>query len=161
MASRDPDPYQGFRFRVSVPDVSGRAEVGFSRVSGLREETEVIEYREGDDPTTMRKLPGLTSFDNIVLERGIDSNSLLLAWRKMVVDLEKSGPDGAADVAASDLRREVVITLQSRDGRPVREWTLNEAWPTSLEIGELDASTGDVILETVEIAHEGLSTKVL
>ena len=86
------DPFQGFQYRVLIEGFG--SEVGFSTVSGLNEETEAIDYREGDDPPRMRKLRGLTSFGNVTLSRGRDPNSIFRAWRDEVLDSQKDHVSG-------------------------------------------------------------------
>ena len=61
------DPYKNFKFRVKW---DGHYVAGISKISALRRTTEVVEHREGGDPSMSRKSPGLTKFDAITLERG-------------------------------------------------------------------------------------------
>ena len=60
------DPYKNFKFRIKW---DGRYVAGVSKISGLRRTTEVIQHREGGDPSSSRKSPGLTEFAPITLER--------------------------------------------------------------------------------------------
>lgn len=149
------DPYRGFKFKVLIPGFG--AEIGFASCSGLTEETEIVEYREGTNPITMRKLPGLTSFENIVLSRGLSSSDDVLKWRARVAESVGRG-DGVAPGTTPGFRNDVIIQLfdKGNDEKPVKEWRVLEAWPARLEIGDLDASSSDVVLETLELAHEGL-----
>lgn len=151
------DPFRGFKFRVIIGGNGGQA-IGFQSVTGLAEETEVVEYREGTDPVTMRKLPGLTSYDNIVLERGLSRSNFLLDWRKQV-----GHHDGYADgLAAPNFRRVVTVQLFDKGNpfdKPVKEWEVFDAWPSRLEISDLDAGSSDVVIETLELAHEGWRMK--
>jgi phage tail-like protein len=62
------DPYKNFQFRIKW---DGRYVAGVSRISGLRRTTEVIQHREGGDPSSSRKSPGVTEFAPITLERGV------------------------------------------------------------------------------------------
>ena len=71
------DPYKNFKFRVKW---DGRYVAGVSKVSGLRRRTEVIEHREGGDPSTSRKSPGRTTFEAITLERGITHDLEFERW---------------------------------------------------------------------------------
>lgn len=167
------DPLRGYKFAVS--DNTGTLLCGFSKVSGLSEESEVAEYRDGCDPVTMRKFPGLVTFENVVLERGLSVNGDLLAWREAVVrsstkDVNKSlgdisttlvdAYDGTVDgspLGQDGFRRTLFIDLYDRGATVVqRSWELLEAWPCKLDDGELDASSSDVIIESAEICHEGL-----
>jgi len=153
------DPYQGFRFSVIV---DGFTKMGFQTISGLREETEIVEYREGDDPSTMRKLPGLTSYDNLTLEEGISQSTDFVSWREQVIkikDERRTATGGDVKLSGtplSNLRRSMAIRLFDKGGAVVRTWEVIKAWPSALEVGDLDAESSDVLIETLEIAHEGL-----
>ena len=145
------DPYRNFKFRVSF-STDPNLRMGFSSVSGLSEETTAIEYREGNTVETPLKIPGQTSFDNIVLERGMGSNDFMLEWRKKVLDRNREffqPPD-------NDFRCDVTITLHNKSGILVREWKVKNAWPTMYECDDLEADGDDVLIERVELAHEGL-----
>ena len=150
------DPLRNFKFRVSVGFSDQVA--GFSRVSGLKEQTEVVEYREGTDPARMRKMPGQTSWDNVVLERGLTNSMDLVNWRRDVsMAADEAGKNLANEAgAALDFREEVTIELAEYHARVTWIWTLVEAWPASLEIGEFAHDGNDVVLETLELAHEGI-----
>jgi phage tail-like protein len=134
------DPYKAFNFLV---EVDGIAVAGFSEVSGLTSETEVIEYRDGADRTAVRKLPGLTKYANIVLRRGVTQDMELWQWRKTVVDGVVQRRDGA-------------VVLLDDDGTELVRWTFAQGWICKWEGPTLDARTNEVAIETIEIAHEGL-----
>jgi len=143
------DPYRGFRFRVL--DVSGVELGGFTTVSGLRDETEVVEYREGIDGITARKLPGFTTSDNIVLERGLSVDQTLQDWRNEVWSARQDNtvlPD-------SEFRRDIIVHLLDQRGIVVKAWMILEAWPAIYEVDTLDAMSSDVLIERVELANEG------
>lgn len=136
------DPYKAFNF---VIEIEGIAVAGFSEVSGLESETAVIEYRTGDDKqNAVRKLPGLTKFSNIVLRRGITQNAELWDWRKTV-------EDGQVD------RRNGSIIVLGDDRTPVLRWTFREGWICKWVGPTLNAKGNEVAIETIEIAHEGLT----
>ena len=137
--SRD-DPYTGFNFRVEIDGISLAA---FSEVGGLESETTVIEYREGGDPNTVRKLPGLTKYANIVLRRGITQDAELWAWQKNIIE---GKPD----------RRNGSIVLLDNEGNDVVRWNFIRGWICKWEGPALNATGNAVAIETVAIAHEGL-----
>lgn len=150
------DPFRGFKFQVLIGGAGGQA-IGFQSVAGISEETEVVEYREGSDPITMRKLPGLTSYDNLTLERGLSKSTFLLDWRREVAHAQTNGGLGDG-VVAPRFRRTVTIRLVDKGenlDKPVKSWEVFEAWPSRLEISDLDAGSSDVVIETLELAHEG------
>jgi len=149
------DPYRGYNFRVTV---NGKGSLGgtmaFKKVSGLNMEVEAVEYREGTDVATVRKLPGLAKFDNIVLEHGITDDASLIEWMQEIVNLtQESGLP-----ADGDFRAEVIIELQNRNQEVIREWTLTAAWPCKLTISDFEATSSDVIIEGMELCHEGWSS---
>lgn len=150
------DPYRGFKFVVTIGGAGGLA-IGFKSVQGLSEETEVVEYREGSDPTTMKKLPGLTSYPNIVLSRGLSRSNFLLDWRRQVAHTGTGGGKGDG-IPPDGFRRVVIIDLFDKGNpfdKPVKRWNVFNAWPARLEISDLDAGSSDVVIETLELAHEG------
>ena len=154
------DPYRGFNFKVIVDGLISDAR--FAKVSGLNTEIEVVEYREGTDNTTMRKLPGLVSYDNITLERGISQNSELIEWYDAVIEAIGGIPSAVSQNGLDgNFRKDVTIQLLTRNGEAAREWKLSKAWPCKLAIGDLDASSSDTIMETIELCHEGLTVSDL
>jgi phage tail-like protein len=134
------DPYKAFNFRV---EIEGIAWAAFSEVGGLESETAVIEYRVGGEPRTVRKLPGLTKYANIVLRRGITQDPELWNWRKSVVQ-------GNVD------RRNGSIVLLDDDETEVVRWNFFQGWIAKWEGPALNAKANEVAIETIEIAHEGL-----
>lgn len=151
------DPFRNFKFRVTIGrDFS--SQTGFSRVSGLKEQTEVVEYREGTDAATPRKLFGQTTFDNVTFERGITNDRTLLDWRRMISDIGSgAGRGGTAEGnGQDDVRRSITVELIEYHARPSWTWELLQCWPVSLEIGEFAGDGNDVVIETMEIAHEGM-----
>jgi phage tail-like protein len=137
-ASRD-DPYKSFNFRV---EIAGIAVAAFSEVGGLESETPVIEYRVGGEPNTVRKLPGLTKYADIVLRRGITQDAELESWRKNITE-------GVAD------RRSGSIVLLDDQGNEVVRWNFVEGWICKWEGPALNATCNEVAFETIAIAHEG------
>jgi phage tail-like protein len=134
------DPYGQFNFLL---EIDGVVTAGFSEVSGLTTETSVIEYREGSDRTSsVRKLPGLTKYSNIVLKRGITKDRSLWDWRKTVIDGATRRVDGSI-ILLDESRQEVV------------RWNFRAGWPSKWEGPTLNAKSSDVAIETLEIAHEG------
>jgi phage tail-like protein len=135
------DPYGQFNF---VIEIAGKKVGGFSEASGLTTDTNVIEYREGNEKYgTARKLPGLMKYNNIVLKRGWTQDKVLWEWRKQVID-------GRTD------RTHGTIILQNEAREPVLRWNFREGWPSKWEGPALNGKTSEVAVETLEIAHEGL-----
>lgn len=134
------DPYAQFNFLV---EIDGVVKGGFSEASGLSTDTDIIEYREGQEPTTVRKLPGLMKYTNIVLKRGWTDDRSLWSWRKKVIDGKTERTSGS------------IILLDEARQQALR-WNFREGWPCKWEGPALNAKTSDVAVETLEICHEGL-----
>ncbi len=141
MAVQRDNPYLNFNFLV---DVGLGDDLGFSEAELPTGEIEVIEYREGADRVnSARKLPGLTKYPNVTLKRGITGRTDLFEWWKSVRD---------GQIA----RRDVTITLLDEQRQPVLRWHLRNAWPVKIEAGSLNALGNEVVIETLELSHEGL-----
>ncbi len=134
------DPYGQFSFQI---EIDGVIRGGFSEVSGLTTDTNIIEYREGQEIATPRKLPGLMKYSNIVLKRGWTKDRKLWEWRKKVIDGKTERQSGA-------------IVLLDEARQPALRWNFVQGWPSKWEGPALNAKTSEVAIETLEIAHEGL-----
>ena len=133
------DPFTNFNFRVEIDGVTAGA---FAEVSGLDSETEIVEYRSGGELNTVRKLPGLTRYANIVLRRGVTDSTDLYDWRKTVIDGRTQRASGA-----------IILLNESRD--EVARWSFREGWPSGLKGPDLSAQGNEVAIEELTIAHEG------
>ena len=136
------DPYGAFRFLVNI-DGLREPVAGFSECSGLDTETDVIEYRNGDEDITVRKLPGLKKFTNITLKRGFTQRKELWEWRKEVMDGKTSRKSGS-------------IVLQNEAGQPALTWTFEQGWPSKWQGPALNAGSSEAAIETLEIACESI-----
>jgi phage tail-like protein len=141
------DPYTSFNFEVIVAGISldGKGVKGsFMEVSGLDVELPAIEYRNGSEDITVRKIPGLKKFTNIVLKRGLTGD--LTFWNWIVKGL--NGQTQRANVS-------IILLDESRN--PVMQWNLNRAWPCKWKLSTLNARENDIAIESLEICHEGFS----
>ncbi|MHC5058871.1 MAG: phage tail protein [Planctomycetota bacterium] len=140
------DPFPRFNF---VVEIEGIARAGFMTVSGLEDETETREYREGGDQSSVRKLAGLNSYSPLVLEMGSTFDTSLWDWRQKV---KREGAQGN--------RKSISIIQQNEMREEVKRWQVFDAWPSKFTGPELDASSSDTAVESVEIQHEGLDLVV-
>ncbi len=140
------DPFPRYNFVVEI-DALKRA--GFMTCSGLEEETEVREYREGGDNSTVRKLAGLNSYAPIVLEMGSTADAELWEWRQRV---KREGAQGN--------RKSIQIIQQNERREEVKRWIVRDAWPSKFTAPEFDATSSENAIETVELQHEGLELVV-
>jgi phage tail-like protein len=144
------DPYKNFKFRVKW---DGRYVAGVSKVSGLRRRTEVIEHREGGDPSTARKSPGRTTFEAITLERGITHDVEFERWANAVWSL---GAGQGAEVSLKDFRKDVVIELYNEAGQLVLAYKVFRAWVSEYQVlPDLDANASSVAIEMLTLVNEG------
>lgn len=152
------DPLRGFKFVVTI---GNNIKLGFQKVSGLKESSEVVEYREGWMHVHKRKMPGLTVYEPVGLTRGVTRSTFILEWRAQVArwgegnwyDGEPAGPDGTG------FRRTVKIELFDKgtnESTPAKIWTLQEAWPSELSVSDLNAEGSEILIETLVLQHEGL-----
>jgi len=135
------DPFSQFNFLI---EIDGVVKGGFSECSGLTSDTNIIEYREGNEKQlTVRKLPGLAKYPPIVLKRGQSADTSLWTWRKTVTDGQTSRTSGS--IVLLDESRKTALT-----------WHFREGWPSKLEAPGFNGKTSEVAIETLEISHEGL-----
>lgn len=127
-----------------VVDWGGNS-IGFTEVTGLSQEVEVIEYREGSSPEfSAIKMPGLRKFSNVVLKRGIiKGDNDFYNWMN-TISLNQVE------------RRDVLIKLLNEAHEPVMVWKLRNAWPCKISAPDLKADANEVAIESIELAHEGL-----
>ena len=139
-------PYAQFKFQVSLGDVDPATVVaGFSEVSGLAVEIDMIEYRAGNAKSpTPTKIPGLARYPDVTLKRGIIGSLALWEW----IELTRLGSPEAA--------RDVVIQLLGDDHEPVMSWLLSRARPVRHASGPLLGDGDDVAIEELVLSHEGL-----
>ncbi|MBN9297685.1 MAG: phage tail protein [Filimonas sp.] len=140
MATKYPLP--AFHFRVEW----GGTNLGFTEVSGLNVETQVIEYRDGLSPDySVIKMPGMQKFGNITLKRGVmqGDNEFFDWWNTYQMNKIE--------------RRDITISLLNEKHEPVVVWKVRNAFPTKVDGGALKATGNEVSIESMEIAHEGIT----
>ena len=132
------DPYRGYNFLV---EIDGITQAGFQEVSGLDASTDAIEYREGNDPNHVRKLPGLNKYSAISLKRGITDSDELWKWYRTVVEGKPERKNGS-------------IVLLDDTGQEKIRWNFMRAWPTKWTGPSFNSTSNAVAVETLDIAHE-------
>lgn len=144
MAFERKDPFGGYNFAV---EMDGITRMGFKQASGLDSSSDATKYREGTDPTLgQRQLPGLLTFSNISLQRGITDDHALWDWRNSVA-------------TGSPIRRTISIILRDANGAEKIRWNVKNCWPLKWSGPSLDATTDAVAIETLELAHEGIEVQ--
>lgn len=139
------DPYKNFRFFLEIDGIN---QAGFREVTVPDSTQDPIEYREGSETPTVRKLPGLIKYGNVSLKWGITDSFELYDWRKMVEDgnIEKA-------------RKNVAIVVLDDEGNQAARWEFSQAWPTKYDAPDLNATGNEIAIETLEIAHEKMERK--
>lgn len=148
---RDPLPVFCFKVDLKLPDGTG-GEAFFKSVSGLKYETEIVPVREGGQNQTTYQLIGATKWSNLVLKQGFTANSALIKWREEWIAAFSGGKQFTRIDSGT-------ITLLDTALNKMAEWTFYRGWPAKWEVSELDASKSELAIETLEIAHEGLTYK--
>ncbi|MDX2070784.1 MAG: phage tail protein [Haliscomenobacter sp.] len=150
MAAKGDYPIPKFHFMVEWGD---GFRVGFTEVSGLDFETEVIEYREGSSKKYNKsKQPGLTKYSDITLKRGTFEGDLdyFNLWKETYYFQE-------GNKTGSKYRRNITIKLLNENHDPILIWKLENAWAKKIQSTDLKADANEVAIETMEITHEGLT----
>lgn|SRR5690348_5252694 len=135
-------PLPNFHFQVEW----GGSRIGFTEVSGLDISIDPIEYREGSSPEyhTM-KMPGMQKFGNITMKRGVfRSDNDYYNWLNTVQ-------------LNTIERRDLTISLLNESHEPVMVWKVKNAWPVRLTSTDLKSDSNAVAIESLELAHEGLT----
>lgn len=133
------DPYAGYNFSV---ELDGITRAGFRECSGLENSQNAGEYREGTDKNlAVRKIPGLNTYSDITLSRGLTSDDKLWKWREKAMK-------GAVE------RHNISITLLDDVGNPRITWNLFDCWPKTWTGPSLNASSDEVAIEQLVLACE-------
>ncbi|CAA0120012.1 Uncharacterised protein [BD1-7 clade bacterium] len=135
-------PLPVFHFQVEW----GGTNLGFTEVSGLTIENQAIEYRDGLSPEySVRKIPGMPKYSNITLKRGVvPADNEFFAWLN-TNNLNKTE------------RRDLVISLLNEEHAPTMTWKVKNAFPVKVEGPGLKSTGNEIAIETIELAHEGLT----
>ena len=141
MASTTTDPLINYRYKV---EIDGMETLGFSKVSEISDETEVFTYKEGGLNSFTHKLPNGTTCTNITLEHGLSLDDTLYKWREAVIsgDIDEALKSGTIKIYSENNASTI--------------WEFHGAWPSKLTISGLDASAGEVVVESVELVVERL-----
>jgi phage tail-like protein len=144
------DPYKNFKFRVKWDN---KYVAGVSKVSALKRTTEVVEHREGGDPSTGYKSPGRTKFDAITLERGVTHDPEFEMWATRVWNFK--GGDGK-ESSLADFRKEIMIDLFNEAGQKVISYKIYRCWVSEFQaLPGLDSNANAVAIQTLKLENEG------
>jgi phage tail-like protein len=144
------DPYKNFKFRVKW---DGRYVAGISKCSSLKRTTEVVEHREGGDPSTSRKSPGRTKYEAITLERGVTHDVDFEQWANKVWNF---GSGLGVEVSLKDFRKDLIIEVYNEAGQLALAYKVFRAWVSEYQaIPDLDANANAVAIQHIKLENEG------
>ena len=144
------DPYKNFKFRVKW---DGRYVAGISKISALKRTTEVVEHREGGDPSSPRKSPGLTKYEPITLERGVTHDVEFERWANKVWNF---GSGLGAEISLKDFRKDIIIEIYNEAGQLALAYKIFRCWVSEYTATpELDANANAVAIQILVLQNEG------
>jgi phage tail-like protein len=144
------DPYKNFKFRVKW---NGQYVAGLSKMSPLKRTTEVVEHREGGDPSTGRKSPGRSKFDAVTLERGVTHDLAFEVWANRVWNFE-GGPGSESSLAT--FRQDIIVEVYNEAGQKVISYKIFRCWVSEYQaMSDLDANANAVLIQTIKLENEG------
>jgi phage tail-like protein len=134
------------KFKFEVDFGTGLNGISFQEVSGMDVESQVIEYRAGNSPVfSTVKMPGIAKYGNVTMKKGVFVNdNSFINWQKEIM-------------MNTIKRRTVLIKLLDEEGALIMQWQLNNAWPRKITSTNLKSDGNEVAVETIEIAHEGVT----
>ena len=144
------DPYKNFKFRVKW---DGKYVAGVSKVSALKRTTEVVEHREGGDPSTGHKSPGRTKYEPITLERGVTHDAEFERWANKVWNF---GSGLGAEVSLKDFRKDLLIEVYNEAGQLALTYKVYRCWVSEFQAqADLDANANATLIQSIKLENEG------
>jgi phage tail-like protein len=132
------DPYLNFRFRV---EIDGIQQASFMECTGLGSHIEIVEYREGGELASVRKLAGKVSYPDIVLKWGVTDSQELYKWHQQAIQGHLQRKNGS-------------VVLLDAQGQEKLRWNFFNAWPSRWEGPTLNAMGNDVAIESLTLTCE-------
>jgi phage tail-like protein len=144
------DPYKNFKFRIKW---DGRYVAGISKVGALKRTTEIVEHREGGDPSTSRKSPGRTKYEALQLERGVTHDTEFEKWANKVWNF---GSGLGAEVSLKDFRKDLILEIYNEAGQLALAYKIYRCWVSEFQaMPDLDANANAVAIQHIKLENEG------
>jgi phage tail-like protein len=144
------DPYKNFKFRVKW---DGRYVAGISKVGALKRTTDMVEHREGGDPSTSRKSPGRNKFEAITLERGVTHDTEFEKWANKVWNF---GSGLGAEVSLKDFRKDIILEVYNEAGQLALAYKIYRCWVSEFQaLPDLDANAAAIAIQHIKLENEG------
>jgi phage tail-like protein len=134
-------PPWGFYYRVEFGISKNKDDVRFQTVSGLSVEYDMEEYKEGGENRFTHKLPVRTKYADMVLKRGLLTDSEVIKW---FLNAFRDREFGSTDIN---------VILMNEKGEPLRTWKVSHAIPKKWTISDLNANENAVVIETMELSY--------
>jgi phage tail-like protein len=149
--SKRHDPYKNFKFRIKW---DGQYVAGVSKCSMLKRTTEVVKYREGGEPSTIRRSPGLTEYDAVTLERGVTHDTAFENWADKVWSI---GAGAGSEVSLADFRKDIILDVFNEAGQKVISYKIFRCWPSEYHaVADFDAQgPAKVLFQLLKLECEG------
>ena len=136
------DPLRNFKFRL---EIEGIQQAAFSEVAIGETTTDAVDYREGTEPSHLRKLDGLTKYGNVTLKWGVTDSMELNDWHKAIL---------AGKIQTN--RKQVAIVVLDETGADKARFVVSEAWPIKLTFSGLNGKGNEVYVASLELVNEGI-----
>ena len=142
------DPYKNFKFRIKW---DGKYVAGVSKISPLKGTMEPVEFREGGDPSRVRKSPSVRKFEALTIERGVTHDLEFENWANLV-----NSPGGDGGMSLKNFRKNLYIELLNEAGQVAKAWQVHRCWVSEYTaLPEMDANGNAVAIESIVVQHEG------
>ena len=142
------DPYKNFKFRVKW---DGKYVAGVSRISALRRTTEVVEHRDGGDPSAPEKSPGRTKYEAITLERGVTQDTAFEDWANQVWTL-----GGNPETSLANFRKDIIVDIFNDADQRVLSYKVYRCWVSEYQaLPDLNANANAVAIQHIKLENEG------
>lgn len=150
------DPYRKFKFRIKIDN---KVVAGLTKCSALTVSVESKEFRSGDMESFKHKLPGMVSFEPITLEKGVTQDKTFESWATAMANF-MGNKGGDAEKTPDNFRKDIDIEIFSLDNQRVKAYRVYNCWVSKYTaIPDLDASSGDVLIQTVVLENEGIQVQ--
>lgn len=144
------DPYKNYKFRIKW---DGHFVAGVSKIGALKRTTEIVEHREGGDPSSARKSPGQSKYEAITLERGVTHDVDFEQWANKIWNF---GSGLGVEVSLKDFRKDLIIEMYNEAGQVAIAYKVFRCWVSEYQaLPELDASANAVAIQTLKLENEG------
>src|ERR1041385_476565 len=144
------DPYRKFKFLVKW---NNTVVMAVHKVSSITKSIDPIDWRTGGDSNFSAKVPGLTKWEPITLERGLSADTAFQDWMVLVNKYSTAG--GKAGEAVHAFRKNLNIEMYSLQNDLVMTINVYNAWPSKLTIADFDAKANELAIEHMELQNEG------